>query len=213
MHRRYLLLGVVGAIVAAGLAIAIVGAVDTGALAKGAPPSPWAPRADAPPPSALAPSPRTGRRAPAPPSETTEPEARGRDAGATAGPPPDDPTEAPWVDEADPAHVVSVWPLSREGIQGAVLEALPGMKACYDDALARDPSLGGKMILGFTVVDHDGLGKVTVVELDDGAVSDDDMIGCVLDSLEGLQFDPPEGGGELSVSYPITFSPEELEDG
>jgi len=213
MNRRHLLLGVVGAIVAIGLAIAIVGAVDTGAPTPETPPSPSAPRANAHPPSATAPRPRPRRPAAAPPSPEPKPGPAAAPSADAVGPPPDDPAEDPLAEEAAPAHDVSVWPLSREGIQGAVQEALPGMKACYDDALARDPALAGQMTLGFTVVDQDGIGKVTVVEFDDGAVTDDGMIDCVLDSFEELQFDPPEGGGELSVSYPIAFSLEEPEDG
>jgi hypothetical protein len=112
-------------------------------------------------------------------------------------------------EQDDPTHDVSVWPLSKEGIQGAVDEALPALTDCYDEALSDDPTLGGRMTLGFTVVDQEGLGKVTVVELDDGAVTDDRMIDCVLDAFEALQFDPPEGGGELSVRYPVAFAPED----
>lgn len=206
--NRNAVLAAAGVVLAIALAILVTSVDATGP----APESPEPSASTAPPsaPPAGAPSPRA---VPSPAPSRSSAETPASDAPHPSALEDADPL---WADagadddaEKAPAHEVSVWPLNKEGIQGAVGEALPGMKACYDEALARDPALAGRMTLGFTVVDADGIGKVTVVELDNGEVADDGMIDCVLDTFEGLQFDPPQGGGELAVSYPVTFRTED----
>jgi len=155
------------------------------------------------------PSPAPSRSAPAERPDREAGRASVETVGDIDGSEPDD---GPGSEE-EPLHETSVWTLDKAGIQGAVQEAAPAMSACYEEALTRDPELAGSMSLGFTVTDQDGIGAVTMVELDEGGVTDDGMIDCVLDAFEGLQFDPPMGGGELSVTYPVIFSTENLEEG
>ncbi len=117
---------------------------------------------------------------------------------------PERDTAAPPADDAPP----TVWPLSRDGIQGAVREAIPALTRCYESALARDPSLAGTLAIGFEVEDVGGVGRVRLVEIDEGRVADPALVDCALDAFEALQFDPPADGGSLRVSYPVTFRSE-----
>lgn len=103
---------------------------------------------------------------------------------------------------------LTVWPLGREGIQGAVGEVIPAIQRCYQDALTEIPDLAGKLSVSFEVGDVDGIGKVTDAWIEDDQLRDGPMSDCVEDSMRALQFDPPEGGGSMSVTYPIVFRPE-----
>lgn len=162
-----------------------------------------------PPPRAAAPGPAT-RPSPASP-EPARADGRARPPVPPGTPPGPDagaaPTALEWLDDDDdntPAATGSVWPISKDGIQGAVTEAIPALTDCYDAALERDVDLAGRISVGFVIEDIDGIGQVAVVELDEGGVTDPAMIDCALDAFEGLQFDAPSDGS-TKVSYPITF--------
>ena len=207
--NRTVVLTAAGVLAAVLLAV-VATSVDTGPSSEGG--TSRAPTPPLAPPSSPAPRPRA-QPSPAPsgaprPSPAPDRGTEGADI-ETVGSQAEDRTPQAEAPAEEPAHAISVWPLNKEGIDGAVMEALPGMRDCYEDALARNPALAGRMAFTFTVADEDGIGKVTVVELDDGKVTDDGMIDCVLDAFEDLQFDPPQGGGELSVNYPLTFQTED----
>ena len=59
--------------------------------------------------------------------------------------------------------------------------------------LLADEELGG-------VVEHVELGEGTDIE-------DEGMRQCLQDAMYGVTFDPPEEGGRVVVSYPMTFEP------
>ena len=104
-----------------------------------------------------------------------------------------------------PEHV-TVWPISRAGIDGAVREVMPDILGCYQEALADVPDLDGRLVVGFTIADSDGLGRVRAVEIDEGDLVDGPMEDCLLDVMSVLQFDPPEDGGEVAIHYPFLFA-------
>jgi len=99
---------------------------------------------------------------------------------------------------------ISVWPLNRDGIQGAVDEVLPRLQGCYDEALEEVPDLEGQLTVAFTVVAEDGIGQVWAARIEDDRLDDGPVADCVLDAMEALQFDPPDEG-ELVVTYPFRF--------
>lgn len=130
--------------------------------------------------------------------------------------------DQPWPEEGPPTEpeavaapeapvTGSVWPISKDGIDGAIREIMHDIRGCYQDALADLPELEGGFKVRFTVEDVDGLGEVTAVEIRDMKSSthpelvDGPMEDCVLDLFETLQFDVPEAG-QTQVSYPFVFS-------
>jgi hypothetical protein len=65
-------------------------------------------------------------------------------------------------------------------------EMFPLLRKCYEGALARKPTLAGRLVLTFRII---GDPSVT------------------------LTFDkPPSGGGEVTVKYPVMFSPGDDDD-
>jgi hypothetical protein len=126
-----------------------------------------------------------------------------REAGPRAMPVP-----GPW--DGGPAG------FTPEYIQSRVHEDLfPLAKACYGDALKRDPKLSGKLVLSFRILgDHKIGGVVDDAKLtDDTTILDPELQTCVRESMMAVSFDAPPNDGEVSVVYPILFSPEDDEAG
>ena len=99
------------------------------------------------------------------------------------------------------------WPVDREGIRGAVREALPQVKDCYESWLEINPNLGGTLTVKFRIIE-DAAGEGGVVA--DAALGRSDMDhpfleGCVLNAMSDLRFDRPPDG-EVNVAYPLHFS-------
>ena len=95
-------------------------------------------------------------------------------------------------------------------------DMFPLLRSCYGDALLRQPKLAGKLVLKFAIVGDPSVGGV--VEDADFAdasdIQDDEMRTCVRESLMTLTLDkPPEGGGKVTVTYPIAFAPDDDGEG
>ncbi len=89
-------------------------------------------------------------------------------------------------------------------------EMFPMMKACYNSALARRPTLGGKLILKFGITGDPQIGGVVedAQFAEESDLKDPEMETCVRESLMSLTFDkPPSGGGYVNVTYPVLFAP------
>jgi hypothetical protein len=91
-------------------------------------------------------------------------------------------------------------------------DMFPLLRECYGDALSRQPKLAGKLVLKFAIVGDPSVGGV-IEDADfaeESDIQDDEMRSCVRESLMSLTLDkPPEGGGKVTVTYPIAFSPDD----
>lgn len=103
------------------------------------------------------------------------------------------------------------WSVDRDGIQGAVREALPDIRECYQGWLRANPALAGKVTVRFTIAtdpDDGERGKVTKAALVASDVGHPLMEGCVLNVMAGLAFEAPLDGKPLDVNYPIILQTE-----
>ena len=100
---------------------------------------------------------------------------------------------------------VTVWPATKEGIDGAVGEVLRDILSCYQRALNAGVEMDGTLDVEFVIAESDGLGSVREVDIVDGSFEYGPTEDCLMDVMSVLQFDPPEGG-EKSVHYPFEFS-------
>jgi hypothetical protein len=87
-------------------------------------------------------------------------------------------------------------------VRTAVSNAMGGIKACYERALRRDPTLQGRVTISFTI---GATGRVT------RAVPSNDTIGsavsgCVADRFRLISVSPPRNG-TVTFSYPFIFQP------
>jgi hypothetical protein len=95
--------------------------------------------------------------------------------------------------------------LPPEIVQRVVRHHVGRYRACYDGALLRNPKTAGRVGVRF-VIDKDG--AVDSTGAAPGAkVSDKAMVSCLLRAFGSLRFPKPEGGGKVTVVYPIEFSP------
>jgi hypothetical protein len=74
---------------------------------------------------------------------------------------------------------------------------------CYDDEVAKNPNLNGKLIVRWKI-ERDGTTKDVSAETD--TVADPTLTGCVLDLVRTWRF-PPPAGGTITVSFPFVFQP------
>jgi hypothetical protein len=92
----------------------------------------------------------------------------------------------------------------------------PLLRQCYENALAQRPELAGKLVLTFTIVGDPSVGGVVEdADFDEESdLQDPEMETCVRESLMTLIFDkPPDGGGFVTVKYPVLFSPDDEDAG
>ena len=91
----------------------------------------------------------------------------------------------------------------------ALLEGRNGdIKGCYDAELKKDPKVGGKVVVKFTVKKETGeIEGVKVVEKKSDAPAS--LSQCVVNALTGLKLDPPDerdGNAQFQWEFQATAS-------
>lgn len=90
--------------------------------------------------------------------------------------------------------------LDKELIRRVIRSNLGGVRACYQHALTRKPTIEGKVSVKFTI----GLeGNVPASALAQSTVADSPLEACVVDRMRTLQF--PRSRGVAVVTYPFIF--------
>ncbi|MFO0594027.1 MAG: AgmX/PglI C-terminal domain-containing protein [Myxococcaceae bacterium] len=98
-------------------------------------------------------------------------------------------------------------PASAAGIREAMKEVMPDLRDCYDGWVRQQPQLAGRVVVGFAVGSDDaGAGSVQDLSIIDGGLGHALLEGCVLNVMQGLSFEQPDGDGKLEVHYPLVFS-------
>jgi hypothetical protein len=103
-------------------------------------------------------------------------------------------------------------PLGREAIVAGGLDKslindvinrnLGQIRFCYEQGLQGDPSLGGRVAVGFTI---GGNGVVRVAGVDSTTMNSKVVEDCILMRLKTWKFPLPEGGSDVKVSYPFVL--------
>jgi TonB family protein len=76
------------------------------------------------------------------------------------------------------------------------------IKSCYEQELTNQPELAGKVVVGFTI---SGEGSVSGVEIKSSSLGSASVESCVMNEVKTWEFDKPEGGGTVVVTYPFIF--------
>jgi outer membrane biosynthesis protein TonB len=103
-------------------------------------------------------------------------------------------TEAAEIDSSD----------IDQGKLSAFVRARMGLiKACYENALKRNPGLKGKVVIRFTILETGGVSDVGASQNTLGAP---DVAACIMNTMRTwrTQFRP---SGPVSVEYPFLFTP------
>jgi outer membrane biosynthesis protein TonB len=77
------------------------------------------------------------------------------------------------------------------------------LKACYENALKRNPTLKGKISIRFTILETGGLADITAAV---NSLGSSEVASCIVSTMRGwrTQFRP---SGPVTVEYPFLFSP------
>lgn len=100
--------------------------------------------------------------------------------------------------------------LSVPTIQAVVQGSFDRLRACYEEGLARDPKLAGRVVVQFVIANSGRVQSPEVVEGPPGQVADlrdQPVLDCILEAYRGIVF-PAFASGEMTVAYPIVFSPD-----
>ena len=78
------------------------------------------------------------------------------------------------------------------------------IKACYERALQKDPTLYGKVAVRWII---DPTGAVPRASLSASTLGNTETEACILRRVRRWRFPPPRGGGVVQVTYPWIFKP------
>jgi outer membrane biosynthesis protein TonB len=77
------------------------------------------------------------------------------------------------------------------------------IKACYENALKRNPTLKGKVVIRFTILETGGVADVSASQ---NTLGTPDVAVCIINTIRSwrTQFRP---SGPVTVEYPFLLSP------
>jgi TonB family protein len=111
-------------------------------------------------------------------------------------------TQTASTDE-DPPPATLQGKLAPEAVVGVIKEHINEIKGCYERELVRQPRLGGKVVVKFTIA---ATGAVVASVLENSTMRAPVVESCVVKAVTRWRFPKPEGG-MVSVSYPFVFTP------
>ena len=115
------------------------------------------------------------------------------------------------VDDPDPTPVLvpeAEAPLSPEEVRTVIRAKIGEIRGCFDAGLARQPGLGGRLVLRFTIDARGRAQDISVIE-DELHEAEATVAPCLLAALPRWQFPLPRDGGSMTLSYPFVFTAED----
>ena len=100
-----------------------------------------------------------------------------------------------------PGPIVSTGTLDKAIIKRRLHSNMARFRYCYEKRLQGNPSLGGKLIVTFTI-DHSG--RVISARKRSSSIGDAQVDACVVNSIHRMKF-PSFPSGVVIVNYPFTF--------
>jgi hypothetical protein len=106
--------------------------------------------------------------------------------------------------DIQPGQIMSKGSLDKEIIRRIVRQHLNEVRFCYDEALARKPSLAGRVVAQFMIA---GTGKVFASVLQSSTLGDVGVESCIVAATRRWLYPAPAGGGLVTVTYPFQLAP------
>ncbi len=91
--------------------------------------------------------------------------------------------------------------MSREEVKRVIDQHMDEISYCYETALIDDPSIMGKMIFEWRILQDGGVGAVRIKS---SSIRSDSLHSCIKSSIKSWDFPKPRGS-EVVVSYPFIF--------
>lgn len=130
----------------------------------------------------------------------------------TPAPAPVDPAPQPQRELVQPAPKAEspATPVQVKGsldkaiIRRIVRAHINEVRHCYNQGLAEDPALGGRVNVQFTI---SPTGKVPVAVVASSTLDHDATETCIAKAVKRWKFPKPQGGGNVVVTYPFVLQP------
>jgi hypothetical protein len=90
----------------------------------------------------------------------------------------------------------------RAAIKRELHAHAPDIERCYETALERDRTAGGRVLIKLAITDS---GSVSSACVQQSSLHDEDALECMLDELRTAQFGPADG--PVTIAYPLGFRP------
>jgi hypothetical protein len=122
----------------------------------------------------------------------------------------------PAKDPSAPSKANVGGPMSKEHIRTVVRELIPVIRDCYNTELEDDEEFSARVVTQFTILGDEDIGGVVddaSIDVENSEFSNEDPVAqarfseCIYESMYTMEFDPPEGGGRVQVTYPFSFAP------
>lgn len=155
--------------------------------------------ADAPEPVPVPPT-----EAPPESSESTEPPPESTNEGGHVVRPTDAITPSkgvPTIEQSEP----TVGTTDADIIRRVVRRNINEVRNCYNQALAKDPTLAAKIKIEFTIGPSGDVEQAQAIDVD--GLADPELPQCIADAIQTWTFPAPRGGGRVTVSYPFNLVP------
>lgn len=92
--------------------------------------------------------------------------------------------------------------VSETSVDMSIKRNMNRFRSCYIREVAKNPSLSGRVDVEFTISDE---GKVNGAKIVSSELQNPVVEKCILQHLQGIQFDPSVGG-TAQITYPFIFS-------
>ena len=120
-----------------------------------------------------------------------------------------EPMNAPASQVSDSATVL----FGKSTIDERIKDYMSDIQACYEQALKKDSGGNGRIVMRFDIVQE---GNVVNLEPQEDSLSSPEFTKCLVDVFSKMQFSAgmqsdivgSNGTKNISVSYPLLFSPE-----
>ncbi len=93
--------------------------------------------------------------------------------------------------------------LDKDLIRRVVRAHINEIRYCYNQGLARDPNLKGRVAVQFQI---GSTGKVPTAIVSESDVKDNNVGSCIASAVRRWQFPKPPGGGTVIVTYPFVLA-------
>lgn len=93
--------------------------------------------------------------------------------------------------------------LDKHSIQRVIRARSRGIRYCYEKALLAEPTLAGRVAVGFKIKAD---GRVVKVTIDESTLKNKQVEGCIKRAIQRWRFPKPAGGGVVEVKYPFAFA-------
>ncbi len=94
--------------------------------------------------------------------------------------------------------------LDKEIIRRIIRRHINEVKYCYEQELPRNPNLGGRLLVQFTIAPT---GQVISSVLQNSTMGNVRVESCTVQAVRRWEFPKPDGGGIVMVSYPFVLTP------